>query len=202
GAKDVMDERHGIGKARHGLENLNYKVEKVALRQDGDPLPRCAVLVVAGPKVALLSMEVGAVRAYLSKGGNAFFMLDPFVRTELEPVIREYGVVLDDDIVIDEASHFWADVSSPAVSDYNRHQVTRDLPLTFFPGVRSLSPTPQRVPDTSVVPIVNSSRNSWGQANRERVGFVKGRDVPGPNTPMVGALRRPPAGIAAAGGPD
>src|SRR2546428_510525 len=191
GAKYVLHERHGIGKARHGLENLNYKVEKVALLQGGDPLSRCAVLVVAGPKVALLSMEVGAVRAYLSKGGNAFFMLDPFVRTELEPVIREYGVVLDDDIVIDEASHFWADVSAPAVSDYNRHQVTRDLPLTFFPGVRSLSPTPERVPGTSVTPIVNSSKNSWGQTNRNRVEFNKDHDVPGPNTLMVLALRRP-----------
>ena len=60
--------------------------------------------------------------------------------------------MLDDDIVIDEASHFWADVSAPAVTDYNRHQITRDLPLTFFPGARSLSPTPQRVPGTSVRP--------------------------------------------------
>jgi len=191
GAKYVLHERHGIGKARHGLENLNYKVEKVSLVQGGDPLSRCAVLVVAGPKVALLPTEVAAVRAYLSKGGNAFFMLDPFVRTELEPVIREYGIVLDDDIVIDEASHFWADVSAPAVSDYNRHQVTRDLPLTFFPGVRSLSPTPERVPGTSVTPIVNSSKNSWGQTNRNRVEFNKDHDVPGPNTLMVLALRRP-----------
>src|SRR5207247_6660996 len=97
----------------------NYKVEKAALVQGGDPRSGCAVLAGAGPRVALVPTEVAAVRAYLSKGGNAFFMLDPFVRTELEPVIREYGIVLDDDIVIDEASHFWADVSSPAVSDYN-----------------------------------------------------------------------------------
>src|SRR5439155_6389032 len=89
------------------------------------------------------------------------------------------------------ASHFWADVSAPAVSDYNRHQVTRDLPLTFFPGVRSLSPTPERVPGTSVTPIVNSSKNSWGQTNRNRVKFNKDHDVPGPNTLMVVALRRP-----------
>src|SRR5439155_14520384 len=190
GAKYVLHERHGIGKARHGLEYLNYTVEKVSLVQGGDPLSRCAVLVVAGPKVALLSTEVVAVRAYLSKGGNAFFMLDPFVRTELEPVIREYGVVLDDDIVIDEASHFWADVSAPAVSDYNRHQVTRELPLTFFPGVRSLSPTSERVPGTAALPLINSSKRSWGQKNHERVEFVKGRDEAGPKTLMVLALRR------------
>jgi ABC-type uncharacterized transport system involved in gliding motility auxiliary subunit len=193
GAKYVLHERHGMAKARHALETLNYKVEKVLLLQRANVLSECAVLVIAGPKVSLLPVETAAVRAYLTQGGNALFMLEPFVRTGLEPVLLEYGVVVDDDIVIDQASHFWADVSSPAVSDYNRHQVTRDLPLTFFPGVRSLSPTSQRVPGTSVVPLVNSSKNSWGQANPDRVGFVKGRDRPGPNTLMVVALRRPVA---------
>ena len=191
GAKSVLHERHGMAKARHALETMNYRVEKVLLLQRSTGLTGCAVLVAAGPKRALLAMEVEAVRAYLAGGGNALFMLDPFVRTGLEPVVREYSVIVDDDIVIDEASHFWADVSAPAVSDYNRHQITRDLPLTFFPGVRSLSPTPQRVPGTSVVPLVNSSKNSWGQRNPDRVAFVQGRDVAGPNTLMVVALRRP-----------
>jgi gliding motility-associatede transport system auxiliary component len=194
GARYVLHERHGMAKARHALETVNYKVEKVLLLQRTTGLADCAVLVVAGPKVALLPVEVAAVRDYLAVAGKAFFLLDPFVRTGLEPVLREYGVVVDEDIVIDEASHFWADVSAPAVSDYNRHQITRDLPLTFFPGVRSLSPTPQRVPGTSVVPLINSSKNSWGQANQDRVGFVKGRDEPGPNTLMVVALRRAPSG--------
>jgi ABC-type uncharacterized transport system involved in gliding motility auxiliary subunit len=190
GAKYVLHERHGMAKARHALETLNYKVDKVLLLKNAGGLAGCAVLVVAGPKMTLLPMEVAAVRAYLAGGGHALLMLDPFVRTGLEPVLREYGVVIDDDIVIDQASHFWADVSAPAVSDYNRHQITRELPLTFFPGARSLSPTAERVPGTSVVPLVNSSRNSWGQATQDRVGFVQGRDTPGPNTLMVVALRR------------
>jgi ABC-type uncharacterized transport system involved in gliding motility auxiliary subunit len=192
GAKYVLHERHGMAKARQALETLNYKVEKVLLVQRARGLDGCALLVVAGPKLALLPHEIEVVRAYLTAGGNALFMLDPFVTTGLEPLIREYGVVVDDDIVIDEASHFWADASAPAVSDYNRHQITRDLPLTFFPGVRSLSPAPQRVPGTSVVPLLNSSRGSWGQTNPQRVGFVEGRDVRGPNTLMVVAQRRPP----------
>jgi ABC-type uncharacterized transport system involved in gliding motility auxiliary subunit len=124
-------------------------------------------------------------------------MLDPFVSTGLDPVLREYGILLDDDIVIDEASHFWADMSAPAASDYNRHQVTRDLPLTFFPGARSLSPTTERVPGTSVVPLINSSRRSWSQRSRTRVEFVEGRDVTGPRTLMVVALRRPVTAEAA-----
>ena len=68
--------------------------------------------------------------------------------------------------------------------------MTRELPLTFFPGVRSLSPTAERVPGTAALPLINSSKRSWGQTNHERVEFVKGRDEPGPKTLMVLALRR------------
>ncbi|PWT70483.1 MAG: hypothetical protein C5B46_09420, partial [Proteobacteria bacterium] len=191
GAKIVVHERHGMGKARNGLEALNYVVQKVSLTKADASLARCTVLVVAGPKTGLLPMEINAIDAYLRNGGNAFFMLDPFIRTGLEPVVREYGVVLDDDIVIDESSHFWTDVSAPAVTDYNRHEITRDLPLTFFPGARSLSPTPQRVPGTSVRPLVNSSKESFGGGNPERAEFKEGRDKTGPLTLMVVVNRRP-----------
>jgi ABC-type uncharacterized transport system involved in gliding motility auxiliary subunit len=191
GAKYVLHERHGMAKARHALETLNYTVEKVSLVRGADVLSGCAVLVAAGPKVPLLQTEVVAVRAYLAAGGNALFMLDPFVRSGLEPVIREYGVRLDDTIVIDEASHFWADVSSPAVTNYNRHQVTRELPLTFYPGVRSLSPTPERVPGAAVTPLVNSSKNSYGETIPDRAEFDEGSDLPGPTTLMVIVNRRP-----------
>ena len=191
GTKVVKHERHGMAKARHGLENMNYVVEKISLLQGENTLSRCAVLVVAGPKVALLTNEVKAIDRYLADGGNALFMLDPFIRSGLEPVVRQYGVILDDDIVIDGASHFWTDVSAPAVTDYNRHEVTRDLPLTFFPGVRSLSPTPERVPSTSVRPVINSSKQSHGQTNRERAEFNPDKDKAGPLTLMVAVNRRP-----------
>jgi len=191
GARFDIHERHGIAKARHGLEAMNYVVEKVALMKGDADLSRCSVLVVAGPKVPLLPAEVKEIDRYLAGGGNALFMLDPFITTGLEPVIREFGVVLDDDIVIDEASHFWTDVSAPAVSDYNRDEITRDLPLTFFPGTRSLSPTPQRVPGTAVRPLVNSSRDSFGQSNRDRVDLKPGNAKPGPLTIMVIVNRRP-----------
>jgi ABC-type uncharacterized transport system involved in gliding motility auxiliary subunit len=190
GSKMVLHERHGMAKARNSLETLNYVVQKVSLMQADAGLSRCVVLVVAGPKVPLLPVEVKAVQQYLEGGGNALFMLDPFVQTGLEPVLRAFGVVLDDTIVIDEASHFWTDVSSPAVTDYNRHEITRDLPLTFFPGARSLSPTERRVPGIIARAIINSSKESYGGTNPERAEFKAGRDKPGPCTLMVVVTRR------------
>lgn len=191
GAKLVMHERHGIAKARHSLEALNYATKKVSLMQANASLSDCGVLVVAGPKTQLLPGEVKAIDDYLAGGGNAFLMLDPFVKTGLAPIALEFGVQLDETIVIDEASHFWTDVSAPAVTDYNRHDITRDLALSFFPGARALSPTAQPVPGVSVRPLVNSSQKSYCSHNPERVEFKEGRDTPGPCTLMVLINRRP-----------
>ena len=33
-------------------------------------------------------------------------------------VIAKFGIVMEEDMVIDPASHFWADPSTPAVADY------------------------------------------------------------------------------------
>ncbi|MFN0305120.1 MAG: GldG family protein [Burkholderiales bacterium] len=190
GAKFVLHERHGMAKARQSLESMNYTVEKMSPVGGQGDFSRCIVLVVAGPKTSLLPEEVKAIQGYLAEGGNGFFMLDPFIETGLESTIREYGIVLDDTIVIDPASHFWTDVSAPAVTDYNRHDVTRDLPLTFFPGARSLSPTGERVLHSSVRPIVNASKKSFGQTHRERVEFDPTKDKAGPATLMAIAVRR------------
>lgn len=191
GAQYVLHERHGLAKARHSLETLNYEVSKMALTQSANSLVDCGVLVVAGPKTPLLPREIEEIDQYLAGGGNGFFMLEPFVETGLEPLLRAYGVVLDDTIVIDDASHYWADPSAPAVTSYNHHQVARELPLTFFPGVRSLSPTSERMKGTSVTPIANSSSNSFGETSADHASFDEGKDPEGPLTLMAVANRRP-----------
>jgi ABC-type uncharacterized transport system involved in gliding motility auxiliary subunit len=191
GAQYVLHERHGLAKALHSLETLNYEVAKIALTRSASRLDACGVLVVAGPKFPLLANETRAIEAYLAAGGNGLFMLEPFVETGLEPLLGAYGIVLDDTIVIDDASHYWADPSAPAVTSYNHHQVARDLPLTFFPGARSLSPTAERMAGTSVVPIANSSTNSFGETSADHAAFDQKDDPAGPLTLMAVASRRP-----------
>lgn len=185
GSKFMINEIHGMAKARAALETMNYTVEKISLMQSGTDLGRCAVLIVAGPRSPLLAGEIAAVQAFIRDGGNAFFLLDPFIVTGLEPVIRDLGIVLDNDLVIDEASHFWADPSSPAVTDYNRHQITRELPLSFFPGARSLTPTTERVPNTSAMPLVNASKRAFGETTPDLAAFDEGKDLAPPLTIMA-----------------
>jgi ABC-type uncharacterized transport system involved in gliding motility auxiliary subunit len=193
GATYVMYEQHGMSKARGALETLNYTAEKLTLSQSGaaEKLAKCSLLVVAGPKQPLMPAEVDTIARFLAAGGNGFFMLDPFTRTGIEPVLREYGIVVDDTIIVDESSHFWADPSAPAVTEYNHHPIAQELPLTFFPGARSLSPTSKQVPRTNVIPLINSSKQSFGETDAAHARFDKGKDLSGPLTIMAVAIRRP-----------
>lgn len=183
--KFVQHERHGMAKARSGLESMNYVVEKISLLKADATLSQCAVLIVAGPQSPLLDAELRSIDRYLDQGGNAMFMIDPFVKTGLEDILRKFGIELGSGMVIDEASHFWADPSTPAVTDYNRHEITNKLPLSFFPGVRPLGPTKEPVPGVSVRPLVNSSQKSFANADKMRVDHKSAKNGYGPQTLMV-----------------
>jgi len=191
GTQYVLHERHGMAKLRNSLESMNYVVEKVSLAQGNTKLESCTVLVVAGPQTPLMEREIEIIDQHIESGHNVLFMLDPFITTGLEPVIEKLGVVLDDNLVLDEESHFWADISSPAVTQYNRHTITDNLPLSFFPGARSLSPTKIRAPHTHVRPLINTSRKSFGETDVTQAGYTEGVDPKGPLTLMVYINRNP-----------
>ena len=183
--KVVTHEKHGMAKARGALEAMNYLVEKVALTRSDTDLSRCSILIVAGPTLPLLAGELKMIDSYLDGGGNALFLLDPFMQVGLDPILAKFGIVADKGMIIDEASHFWADVSAPAVTDYNRHEVTTKLPLTFFPGARPLFPTTTPVPGVAIRPLVNSSKNSFSSPDKARAEFIKGESKNGPLTMMA-----------------
>jgi hypothetical protein len=189
--KIVQHEQHGMAKARMGLEAMNYVVEKISLMQSKASLAECAVLIVAGPQSPLMQGEVRAIDKFLEDGGNAFFLLEPFVTTGLESVLTKFGIVAEPTMVIDEASHFWADPSSPAVTEYNRHEITARLPLSFFPGVRPLKPTAIAPAGVSVRPLVNTSKKSFANPNKSRIQFSSGETAVGSQTIMVSANFNP-----------
>ena len=77
------------------------------------------------------------------------------------------------------------------MTDYNRHEITGELPLTFFPGARSLSPTPERIPGISARPLVNTSKSSFSVITPDRPDFDPANSQRGPLTLMVAINRKP-----------
>ena len=50
------------------------------------------------------------------------------------------------------------------MSNYPRHKITRNLPLSFFPGAASLAPLPMRGADVRVTPLVQTSDAARSEA--------------------------------------
>ena len=136
----VVHERHGMGMARDALTTLGYAVRMVTLVTGPNALAGCTVVVIAGPQQAFLAAEVTQLQAYAAAGGRLIALVDPFVDSGLAPLFADFGLKLEHRLVLDDQSHYWTDPATPAVSNYPRHKMTRNLPLTFFPGAASLVP--------------------------------------------------------------
>ena len=153
----VVHERHGMGMARDALQTLGYGVRLVTLVSGPNTLAGCSVVVIAGPQQAFVAAEVAQLQAYAAGGGRLIALVDPFVDSGLALLFADFGLKLEHRLVLDDQSHYWTDPATPAVSAYPRHKMTRNLPLTFFPGAASLVPLPgARGGEVRLTPLVQT----------------------------------------------
>jgi hypothetical protein len=163
GASALVQMRaHGVGRLRRALESLGYDVRKIVPATLPAMPPDCAVVLDANPRGTYLPGESALLLDYLAHGGAAVLMYDlGFV---LEPRLAEglsaLGLVVEPDVVIDPLDHYSTDPEVVAVPVYERHPITRNIALTFFPGIRSLTlrPPPDGVTST---PLFLSSPQSY-----------------------------------------
>ncbi len=147
--------------ARRALEVLGYRVEKRNLTTGPEPLAGCTLLVIASPQMAFLESEVEIVRAFVASGGPTLAMLEPGIRSGLEGLLSSYGLEVGAVALRDETRHYGTDPATPAVTEYPRHQITRDLGLTFFPGVAEIEPGDRpRSSGILVTPLIQASADT------------------------------------------
>src|SRR5262249_3696808 len=146
---------HGVGRLRRALEAFGYDVRKIIPPTLSAVPGDCAVVVDANPRATHLPGESDLLREYLTGGGAALlrydlgFLLEP----RLAASLREVGVVVEQNVVIDPLDHYSTDPEVVAVPVYESHAITRNIALTFFPGIRSLTllPPPPGVESTALL---------------------------------------------------
>lgn len=164
----------GYGLVKTMLEAENYAVGSYNPAAMPTAPADMAVLVIADPQKALSSEELDAVRAHVYAGGGVLVLLDPGTEAPMGELLEEFGIQLDDDLVIDPARSFFGDVASPLVDRYGFHQITKDLGgmTTFFPTARSLAPVEPTPAGWTVQMLAETSPNSWAETGyrEEQVG--------------------------------
>ncbi|HUH58852.1 MAG TPA: DUF4350 domain-containing protein [Candidimonas sp.] len=168
-ARIELHERHGMAMARNALETLGYTVRSVLPAQGLSTYNGCDLVIVAGPKRAFQPRNADVLNDYLLKGGSAMLMLEPDSDHGLDRVLDSFGIRHRSGAVSDMGQHYQSDATTPAVSDYTRHAITRNVPVSVFPGVSSFTPAENGLKEAVVVtPLVLSSEKSYlGRAKEE-----------------------------------
>jgi len=177
--------------------NIESKSLMLGIR---DSIPKdCDVLIIAGAQEHLTHKEVGLIKDYLIKGGDALFLVENTVVTtpdnplnerqknknpSLNNILNGWGIQVASDVVVDLASHASGDVGSPATRNYMAHKaIVKNLDYTFYVRPRSISVLRTRRPTIKLAPLVltASDEQSWGETNRTlQIKFDKGVDRAGP----------------------
>jgi ABC-type uncharacterized transport system involved in gliding motility auxiliary subunit len=176
GEKDSTgSERNGYANAIDVLKRDNYAVDEIVVAQTPEIPADASVLIIAGPTADYLQPEIDAIRKYLRGGGKALFLLDPPVGedarpvTNLEGLLKEWGVTLGHDVVLDVSGMgqmLGTDASVPVATNYPDHPVTKDFSLlTAFPLSQSVKGDSGANPSATTQNLIQTSERSWSESD-------------------------------------
>lgn len=140
GERDPMDygQQFGYSSIARAIRRDNVALKALTLDQRGVP-PDAAALIIAGPERRFTTAELDIIGAYLNRGGRLMCLLDPGVRTGLEPLLLEWGVKLAADVVVGPRTLTGREL---LVTDYGDHPASRPMNklTTVFYMPRSVEP--------------------------------------------------------------
>ncbi len=177
-------DRPGLSQAKDQMEKANYEVKELLLAREPKMPEDAALVIVPGPRTDLFPQELQAVDAYLARGGKVFFMATPFSAEGLAKYLQKYGVILDDDVVIELnpiGQLFGVGPLVPIVNQYESHPITKDLGgvMTLFPLTRSIEASKTPPKGISLQPLARTSSQSWGETDRSVFQRGEAKQDPG-----------------------
>ncbi len=177
-------EEDGYSQAKTELEKLAFEVKKMSLALPDTFPDDVDLLIIPGPEKDLFPDELETIRNYLKKGGRVFFMVDPQTAPGLRPFLAEFGIKLEDDVIVDTVWRLMGgDYFMPLVSQYEYHTITSKFRYaTFYPFARSVGTTEETPEGVHTTVIAKTSQNSWSerQLEEQQVTFDEEKDQPGP----------------------
>jgi ABC-type uncharacterized transport system involved in gliding motility auxiliary subunit len=176
-------DRAGFSQAKEQMEKANYEVKELFLARDPKIPDDAAIVMVPSPKTDLFPQELAALDGYIARAGKVFFMAEPFRAGNTVKYLTKYGIVVDEDVVIELSpigQVFGVGPLVPVVGEYEPHPITRDMGgvMTLFPLTRSVAPAKALPKGVQASPLARTSRQSWGETDQNV--FQTGKATPDP----------------------
>lgn len=136
GEKPLEEGQGGLSDVRRLLEDENYRVESLNLTALAEVPSDADVVIVAGPRRSLLEGEVESLQDYLEGESGLMLLIDPNTDPGLTPLLEEWGVTLDNLLVIDPTGQaLGLGLTTPLIQNYGEHPITEEFSagISFFP---------------------------------------------------------------------
>ena len=187
---DDVDPARGLSLVRDQLRQRNYDVDMIELTAAGKIPPDAALLVSVAPQDPYTPYEQEMLRQYLSaQAGRMILFLAPGTQSGLRDLlIDDWGVLVDDDLLIDLGSDNMTEDGDLIVRAFAQHPITQVLldykELLRIGYARSVRPLPGRPAEAglTVVTLAATSTTAWGEIDYRQRGiqqFTPGVDIKG-----------------------
>ena len=207
---DDVSPARGLSVLRDELRVRNFDLESLDLSV-AKRVPEGADLVlICSPQGRFQPFEEELLRQYLTTRagrimGRIIITLDPLRECGLDSLFSDWGIRVDDDVILDTNTEFLTDNGDLMIrSRDGSHPVTKslvdfNLPLRISLP-RSVRPDPDRPPDRAlkVSVLASSSPSSWGEFGYRMPGtsvFTAGSDLRGPLGVVVASERVSPGSL-------
>ncbi len=185
GESSLDNKEDGLSQIVTNLQAKGNTVESLNLATNNQIPEPTNLIIIPGPKKELFPGEIDILKTYLNTGKNLMIMLDPNTKSGLEPLLKDWGVILDERLLIDGSEKGTSLGLGPAtiiITDYGDHPITKDFGnnISVFPLARRIDITP--IPGIQTSQLLITNQQTWAESDLagQEVIFNKDSDIPGP----------------------
>ena len=159
----------GYSQVKEALEREGFDIKTLSILKEGKIPQDASIVIIGGPQRSFLGGEKEAIRQYTKDKGQILLMLDPQEKTGLEDLLAEWGITLDNDLIVDISPNLRLlgfDPTNALVLTYTSHEIVKDLRLaTLFPVARSIHFSSEKEPALVYQALARTGPSSWGETN-------------------------------------
>ena len=187
----------GLFQATQTLRDKGNTVQELNLASSGTIPDRANLIIIAGASRKLLAAEVSSLQKYLENGGNLLLLLSPNTDIGITPLLQEWGIELDDRLIVDGSGAGSIMGFGPAVAivnNYGDHPITASFRngISVFPASRPLkTSTKEGIAST---PLAITDKQTWAESDlsSEEITFDSAQDISGPLNIAIALSRSQP----------
>lgn len=188
---------NGLAQAVKNLQDKGNNVQELNLASNGIIPDDANLIIIAGATRKLLAAEVSSLQKYLETGGNLLLLLSPNIDIGLTPIYQEWGIELDNRLIVDGSGAGSIMGFGPAVAlvnNYGDHPITSSFRngISIFPESRPIKTLDQA--EVESIPLATTSEQTWAENDltSEEITFDSTEDLSGPLNIAIAFSRQSP----------